>query len=410
MEAASLIHAAVARRGGELLSLLERLVTIESHASQPEGVRSVARSVASELALAGFAVEWVTPPRLAPEDAWVAKIMLPELDYGEIAEAVVGRRPSVNSGSVLLVADLDTSFTMGSLGTFPFRVENGLAFGPGVADMKGGLVVLTAALRALADSGLAAPSITVVLSPDEQAGSLRSRSVIETAAAESDWCLCVECARDGGNLMGARAQCGVALLEVTGREAHAGSARSSGVSAISAMAGKVLDIEKLADPALQSFVTVGLIEGGRRRSVVPGRCAAIIDVRAADAVAWAELASRLAAIAMREDLPGSFGTLRARAHRPAVAWTDSTENLIGVAREAGLALQLPFDVMRSGAGGSSAFAGGLAVPTLDGMGPVGGGLMTDREHVDVASISERACLLALTLHLLTLLTTPARSV
>lgn len=375
-------------------------MNIESHASQPEGVRAVAGVVAGELELAGLAVERVSAPSVPPEAGWLEPIMLPELEYSRVAEIVVARGDLGCAGSALLVADLDTSYPAGTLERFPFRVEGGVAFGPGVADMKGGLVVLTAALRALRDAGLRAPAVSVVLSPDEQAGSLRSRQVIEAEAAGRDCCLCVECARDGGNLMGSRSQCGVALIEVRGCEAHAGSAHASGVSAIEALARKVADVNGLTDPERGLFVSVGLVSGGRRRSVVPGLCTAVVDVRAADPAGWDELEAALRVIAAREDLPGSSGSLSIRAHRPAVPWNPGTDRLIGVARRAGDALGVSFGVVRSGAGGSSAFAGPLGVPVLDGMGPSGGGLMTNHEHIEVATLAERAALLALTLHLL----------
>jgi glutamate carboxypeptidase len=112
------------------------------------------------------------------------------------------------------------------------------------------------------------------------------------------------------------------------------------------------------------------------------------------------LETALGGIAVREDLPGSSGSLSIHAHRPAVPWTPATDRLIGIARRAGDALGVNFGVVRSGAGGSSAFVGPLGVPVLDGMGPTGGGLMTDHEYVEVASLAERAALLALTLHLL----------
>jgi len=124
--------------------------------------------------------------------------------------------------------------------------------------MKGGLVVLAFALEALEKSGLIGPAITtVVLSPDEQAGSLSSRTIIEAAARKADWCFCMECARDGGNLMGSRAHIGVARLDVYGREAHAGSARASGISAIEILARKIGEISALTDPERGLYVTVG---------------------------------------------------------------------------------------------------------------------------------------------------------
>lgn len=382
------------------MELLETLVGIESHASQPDGVRAVAETVSEELALAGFTVEHVPPPPVAARDRWLESIMLPELDYSSIAEAVIARKGFGGGGRVLLLGDLDTSFTEGTLRSFPFRVEDGRAYGPGVADMKGGLVVLVAAMRALQDTGLEAQPLSIVLSPDEQAGSLRSRSIIEAEAAACDWCLCVECARDGGNLMGSRAQCGVGLLEVHGRESHTGSAHGTGASAIETLARKVPDINAQTDSERGRFVTVTIVRGGRRRSVVPDQCSGVIDVRTRDAEDWYAVEKQLQAIADREEVPGTTSSLMLHAHRPAVHRTARTDELIEVALQAGAAIGVHPGVVTSAAGGSSAFAGPFGVAVLDGMGPSGGGLMTENEYIEVATLAERASLMALTLHLL----------
>lgn len=396
-QVAASLRAEIEGRREELLGLLRRLVETESHATQPDGVRRVGETVAAELESAGFVCEAVDGPPLPPGDEWLTELMLPGGDYGAVAPALVARRAGAGC-SVLVLGDLDTSYTPGALARFPYRVEDGLALGPGVADMKGGLTVLAAAVRALHDSGLAAPELTVVLSPDEQAGSLRSRAVIESAAADADWCLCLECAREGGNLLSTRAQVGVGRLDVSGREAHAGSAHARGASAIRALAAKVIAIEALTDPERGIYVTVGEIQGGRRRSVVPGAAHCTIDIRTRDAADWAEVEQALDAIAAGEELPGTAATLRVRSHRPAVA--SAAQPLLDVVRRAGSLLSLSLGDIGSAAAGSSAFPAGLGVPTLDGLGPPGGDLMTEREHVEVEGIFERAAVLALTLHLL----------
>jgi glutamate carboxypeptidase len=396
-EAARVLTAAVEQRRDEHLELLEQLVGIESHATQPDGVRRVGAAVAAELEQAGFACETVPGRTLAGEDAWLTELMLPGHDYGTVAEVVVARREGAGP-AVLLLGDLDTSYTAGALERFPYRLEDGRAYGPGVADMKAGLVLIAAAVRALAESGLAAPTICVVLSPEEQAGSLRSRGVIEELAAQYDWCLCVECARDGGNVLTTRAQVGVGRLDVEGREAHAGSGHANGASAILDLAAKVIAIEALTDPARAIYVTVSEIRGGRRRSVVPGHAYCTIDIRTPGEAEWEATVAALETIAARVDVPGTTATLRTHSHRPAVAHV--AEPLLEAARRAGAELSLSFGTQHSAGAGSSAFPAGLGVPTLDGLGPPGGDLMTDREYVEVEGIFERAALLALTLHLL----------
>jgi len=394
-ETIAAIRSAVAAQHDSLPNLLAELIAIESHATQPEGVAAVARVVERELIPAGFT--WERRRSAVPAEAWLADLMLPGKDYESVADVVVGRRPG-EPGRALLLGDLDTSYEAGATARFPFRIEDGLAFGPGVADMKGGLVVLVAALRALQE--LPGPAITVVLSPDEQAGSLASRAVIEAEAAGADWCFCLECARDGGSLMGSRAHIGVGRLDVWGVEAHAGTAHASGASAVEELAHHVIALQGLTDPAACVYVTVGQIQGGRRRSVVPGHAWCTIDLRVPDARAWELLEARIRDLVAVARVPRTRTELRVHSHRPGVSRTEKTEQLIAVARRAGAAAGISFGVMPSSAAGSSAFAGALGIPTLDGMGPVGGDLMTEREHIELKSLGERALLLALTLHLL----------
>jgi glutamate carboxypeptidase len=399
---------AVARLRGHLesrraacLGLLEELVAIESHATQPEGVEAVGDAVARELEAVGFTTRRVPGERIPPEARWLETLMLPGFDFAGLAAHRVSRKAGAGQGRVLILGDLDTAFPPGVAARFPFRVADGRAYGPGVADMKGGLVVAVHALRALAETGLHGPAeVVCVWSADEQAGSLTARGVIEAAARQADWAFCLECAREGGQLMGARAQIGVGLLEVRGREAHAGSAYARGASAIEAMARKVTAIHALTDPAREIYLNVGTVRGGWRRSVVAGAAEATLDVRTPGPETWDEVAGALRAIAARVDVPGTAGALRLASHRPAVPWTAATDRLLAVAREIGAELDLPVAALRSPAAGSSAFVGPLGVPCLDGMGPVGGDLMTDQEHVEVATLPERAALLAGMLHAL----------
>lgn len=400
--AAAALRGVLGGQRDPLLALLREFVSIESHVTQPAGVAAVAGVLERELGPCGFTFERVPGGPLPADEDWLAEVMLPDGDFAAVADVVVARRCGIGARRALLLGDLDTAYPPGALLRSPFRVNEGRAYGPGVADMKGGLVVLAAALRALNECGLDAPPISAVLSPDEQAGSLRSRSVIMAEARGMSWCLCFECARDGGSLMGSRAHIGVARLEVVGREAHAGSAHAAGANAVAELAHKILALQALTAPTRGVFVTVTLIRGGRRRSVVPGDASAIIDVRTPDAAAWAEVEAAIRHIAATAGVPGTSATLRIHAHRPGIPWTPATDRLIGAARRAGRAAGISFDVVHSPAAGSSSFAGAQGVPTLDGMGPSGGSLMTDQEYVVVDSLIERALLVALTLHLLSM--------
>jgi glutamate carboxypeptidase len=380
-----------------MLAFVRELVCIGSHVTQPEGANAVGDRVCGELEAIGYNTQRVHGPRLREDQRWLEEFMLPGYDPARLGDHRVARWRGAGHGHALVLGDLDCAFTPAKM--FPFRIEGDRALGPGIADMKGGLTVAVYALKALQATGLAnLAAITAVFSSDEQAGSLESRHAVEAAAREADWVFCMECAREGGNLMGLRAQIGVAKLDVYGRDAHAGSAYAKGVSAIEAMARKITAIHALTDPAREIFLCVGEIKGGWRRSVIAGHCLATVDIRTPGPAEWNEVEAALRRIAAKEELPSSHATLLIASHRPGVPWTAQTDRLIAITREAGDELGLRFGVVRSPAAGSSAFVGPLGVPCLDGMGPSGGELMTDHEYIEIPSLVERAALLATTMH------------
>ena len=187
---------------------------------------------------------------------------MPGQDPARLADHRVARKKGTGAGRVLILGDMDTAFLPGGPERLPFRVEGDRALGPGIADMKGGLTVAVFAMKALEATGLNnLGEVACVLSADEQAGSLYARQVIEPVARTADWVFCMECAREGGNLMASRAQIGVARLEITGRDAHAGSAYGKGVNAIEAMARKITAIHALTDPGREIYLNVGIVKG-----------------------------------------------------------------------------------------------------------------------------------------------------
>jgi glutamate carboxypeptidase len=378
-----------------LEDLLKTLVQTESHASQPKGVNAVGTLVAEPLERAGFSVDRIAKEHGASEERWLTELMLPGYDLDDLGD--VWRLHRAGAGEcVLILGDLDTAFLPGSSMSFPYGVHGDKAVGPGVADAKGGLVVLTGAITLLQDFARNLPSITVILSPDEQAGSLFSRTAIEAAAAENSVCLCMECAREGGNLMGSRACCGVGRVTIIGHEAHAGTDRSSGRSAISGFASVVDAIDSITDATAGRFVTITEVRGGWRRSVVPGECTFTLDVRLRDSADWDTAEAKIRKVLHERAEARGFGVdVKIVQHRPSVVPTERSEPLIATVLAAGRALGLDLGVVGSNAGGSSAFAG--RIPVVDGMGPPGGSLMTKQEYVSLPGLSERACLLALTL-------------
>ena len=382
------------KRLPQSLELLEHLVNTESHAAHHEGVTEVARTIISELSPLGFAFERTDQSPVPESDRWLEDLLSPGVPYTSLGATYSATLIGNSPGELLLVGDLDTAFPVGTLAQFPFRIVNDAAYGPGIADMKGGLVVLVSALQALHSLDVPIPSIALVLSGDEQAGSLGSRPVIERASENADWCLCVECARRGGKLMGARGHIGVGRLTVTGVEAHTGSARSQGINALEALAQLILAFNALTDQEAGTLVTVTIAESGRRRSIVPALASATVDIRTKAPKRWDEVTMSLHEIATAVgQRTGADVELLIHNHRPGVLWDEGTDRLLTLASRVGDQLSIPIDAFESAAAGSSAFRR-RPIPTLDGLGPIGSGLMTMDENIDITSIVPRASLLA----------------
>jgi glutamate carboxypeptidase len=383
-----------------MVELLGQLVDTASHASQHAGVARVAQLIGEQLAPVGLQLREHPARAVAVELAWLERIMSPETPYDQLAASYVARREASQPGAprMLLLGDLDTAAPAAGEADQPFAIrDDGRAYGAGVADMKGGLVVMVTALRALAAVGAPTPSLSLVLAGDEQAGSLSSRALIEAEGRGADWCLCFECARDGGRVMHARAHIGVGRLEATGQEAHAGSAHSRGRNAIDALARAIPSLNQLTRPTEGVYVTVTIVSGGRRRSVVPAHASAVLDIRTPNASGWARVRSDIERVVREASKSGAQVSVSIHDHRPGFGLRPEGQELLEVVRRCGRELGLVVESQASPAAGSSAFVGAMGVPTIDGMGPSGGDLMTPGEYVELESLAPRAALAALTI-------------
>ena len=209
--------------------------------------------------------------------------------------------------------------------------------------------------------------------------------------------------------MAGRAHIGVGRFLARGREAHAGSAYADGVNAVNALARALVKVADVSNPDRGILVSATMVRGGRRRSLIPAEAQAILDIRTPDKTAWKEVADQLEEIARDSRQSGDDVQLDIHAHRPGLPWNTATDGLLDIAREAGASLGIEVQAIRSPAAGSSAFVAHAAVPTLDGMGPLGAALMTFEEHVQLDSIAERAALLALIIQRLGSITMAGRA-
>lgn len=294
---------------------------------------------------------------------------------------------------LLLLGHLDTVWPHGTLEEIPFRIEDGVARGPGVYDMKAGLVQTIWALRALDRRGLRPRRpLTILWNTDEEAGSAASRELIETEAAPAAACLVMEPSLPHGGAKTARRGVGILRVTVRGRAAHAGLDPERGINAITELAGIVTAAAALSAPERGVTVNVGLIRGGSRTNVVPAEASADIDIRM-DGPASGERLIR-ALRDLRAQHPEAEVEWTGGVNRPALVRNEGVVTLYERARR--LAGGLDWELGEGSAGGGSDgnIVAGLGVPVLDGLGPLGDGAHARHEQVVTADLPRRAALLA----------------
>jgi glutamate carboxypeptidase len=298
-----------------------------------------------------------------------------------------------SAGQVLVLGHYDTVYASGTLRTMPFRVRGGKAYGPGVFDMKAGIVQALFAFRALRDLRVPMRKRVVFLwTSDEEIGSGSSRKLLEAEARRSDAVLVMEPALgERGLLKTSRKAVGEAELIVHGRASHAGLAPQDGVNAIHELALQISRIEKWNDLRRGISVNADVVEGGTRANVIADRARAVFDLRALRVSDMREIEKRLRGL--RPIHKGARLEVRGGFDRPPLERVASAGLFMQArkfAREIGVAL----GECCAGGGSDGNFTAALGVPTLDGMGAVGDGAHSVGEHVIVAKLPERAALLA----------------
>jgi glutamate carboxypeptidase len=297
------------------------------------------------------------------------------------------------TGRVLILGHLDTVWPEAATGDWAYREADGLAYGPGVGDMKGGLVLAFAAVRALIDANFdAIGEIRHVLVPDEELGSPHSRAWIEAEARDADWVLVLEPARDTGAVVTARGAVGAVIARASGISAHTVNL-ASGASALRALADKVAPLESLSDAPSGDIVSVGVLRGGDARQVIPPSAEMHIDLRARSADRADALLARVLSVLHAGHDARVTVTISGGITRPAFPRAAS-QALYDAAASAARALEVDYPAVESGGGSDGSFAAALGRPTLDGLGPICFDACSRRERIVIDSLFERAAILA----------------
>ncbi|HEX3978344.1 MAG TPA: M20/M25/M40 family metallo-hydrolase [Solirubrobacteraceae bacterium] len=357
-----------------MVAAIERLAAIDSGSGDDHGITRVCEAFADVLTTAGFVVR-------------------PRAEGGLGAALTL---PGTGGGRVLLLGHADTVWPSGTAATWASARGDGMLHGPGVGDMKGCLVMAAHAAAAARDAGALAGvgEVELLVIPDEELGSVASRPWIEERAAGAAGCLGLEAGWPGGGVVVERGAVGAVTVIAAGRTAHAAGHEGRGASAVAALAPLVTALEALSRSEEDVLVSVGVFRGGVARQVVPDHAELSLDLRApnqerADALMDAVTATVRDAHAPEITLTLSGGITRPAWPRSASAW------LWERARDRAAQLNVPLEAVSSRGGSDASFAAALGVPTLDGLGPICHDSCARGERIEIASLAERAALMAL---------------
>jgi glutamate carboxypeptidase len=361
------------------LADLEQLVNIDCGSYTPAGVDEVGAWTGRFLEGLGAVVEH------RPD---------PEGRYGATVVGTFDGR--AGAPRILLIGHMDTVFDPGTAAARPFRIEDGVAYGPGVTDMKSGLLAGLYALKALVGTlgGVPFERLTFIANPDEEIGSASSTPHIRAAAEHVDACLVLECARANGDIVSARKGIVDMRITITGRAAHAGVEPEKGRSAILEASRIVRDIHALNGRWPGVTFNVGVIAGGTRPNVVAERCHLEVDIRSTTADGLDTAQAAIDEILEATEVPDTSVDVHVMHGWRPMEKLARSGRLVEHAKV--VAQRLGFEVHDTATGGASDAntTSGMGVPSLDGLGPIGGNDHAPAEYLDVDSIVPRTAMLA----------------
>jgi glutamate carboxypeptidase len=359
-----------------MLETLGKLVCCESPSTEKSAADACAALIASVWKSAGVQVE-----------------LLEQKHRGAHLRITCAPPTASKRGRLLVLGHYDTVYASGTLAQMPFRVAGEKVFGPGVFDMKAGIVQALFALEALERLNASLTKTVVLLwTSDEEIGSESSQKLIEAEAKRSDAVFVLEPALGPKGLFKtARKGVGEAEIIVHGRASHAGLAPEKGANAIHELALQIVRLKTWNDTRRGISVNAGVIAGGSRSNVIPDRAKAVIDLRALRLRDMRAVEKRLHAL--KPVLPGTQLEIRGGFNRAPLEHQHSRE-LFQRARSLAGQMGLKIGECTAGGGSDGNFTAALGIPTLDGCGAVGDGAHSPGEYIIAKAMPERAALLA----------------
>lgn len=359
----------------QMIDLLKNLVNIDSGSYDKAGVDQVAEVLIQFYKDLGFVVEIFPNEKLGNNYRLMHK--------------------DASNPQIFIAAHLDTVFPKGTVAERPFSIEGDRAYGPGVIDMKASHVLTYYAIKALQDAGNEAyKNVEILLNCDEEIGSHSSRALIEQFAEGKSYALVMEPARANGSIVSARRGVGTYELIIEGKASHSGIAPKDGISAIQELSYKIQALHALSRHDDGLSVNVGLISGGTSVNTVAPNARAEIDVRITTDEQGIEIDRLVKEVCSQPVLDGVKLTLTGGINRPPMMKTPESTVLVDIVKAEAKAMGLDIDDIFTGGGSDASFTAGVGTPSVDGLGPVGGFQHSDKEYIELPTLTERTILFA----------------
>ncbi len=374
-ERQSQIEAYIRSHREEMLQALRDAVEIKSPSVYAEGTNA---------AIAFF-------HSLVPElDAKVTR-----LSGGTYGDHLLLESKNCSSPCIFFVGHVDTVFPVGT--EWPFSIEGSNAYGPGVIDMKSGVITLLYGLKALQATGGIPFSYKVLLNTDEEMGSPSSKNYLPELAKGVDYAFIFEPAQPDGRVINTRKGIGKFDVYVTGKAAHAGKSPETGINAVLEMAHQIINAENLARKEMLTTMNAGFVEGGQSAFIVAPSAHAEIESRIVIPEEQKRVEAGMAALADKTHVPGTTVRVTGGFHRPPLVRRPGSELLEAAVLKAAELMGLKIEFSMSGAASDGNNLSGYGIPVIDGMGPVGGREHSHDEYLELETLYERTELLALSL-------------
>ncbi|MFB4368397.1 MULTISPECIES: M20/M25/M40 family metallo-hydrolase [unclassified Pseudomonas] len=355
------------------LATVEQLVNVDTGTGQEPGLKTVRALLVERLEALGAEVK--TSP--ASPSA---------------GDNIVGTFKGTGSKSFLLMVHYDTVFLPGTAAKRPFKVEGERAYGPGVADAKGGVAMILHSLKLLQDDKFEGfGTLTVLFNPDEETGSAGSKTIIAELARKHDYVFSYEPPDKDAVTVATNGINGV-MLEVKGKSSHAGSAPEAGRNAAMELAHQMLQLKDLGDPAKGTTVNWTMVNAGDKRNIIPSSASAEADMRYSDLSESDRVLADAQRLVQKKLIDGTEVTVRLEKGRPPLAKNAASERLAKDAQALYAKIDRTIEpiAMRFGTDAGYAYVPGSDKPAvLETMGVVGAGLHADDEYIELSSIAPR---------------------